>query len=471
MQDWSKASLVDAAAAIRSGAVRARDIAEACLDRYRRVDPTLNCFVEVDERRFLAAADTADSAIHDGAPVGPLHGVPLAHKDMYYRAGRVSACGSKLRADFVPDVTATTLARLDAAGAIEMGRLVMVEFAMGPHGYNANYPWCRNPWNTDYVPCGSSSGSGVAAAARLVHGSLGSDTGGSIRCPAAVTGIVGLLPSYGRVSRFGTMPMAFSLDSCGPMARTAGDCARLMNVIAGHDPKDASTFDIPVPDYEAVLDRPSNTLTIGIARGFFDVDVHPEVATAVANVADTFRSLGTRVIDVEMPTLVSEISELQPLVMKSEGAANHLTTMRSRQADYTFEVSQRLHAGFSIPAVDYIQALKLRGPLLSSFLQSVLSEADLLLMPVMPIRVPSIGETTGRVGKDYLDMVYSFTRNTRVANYLGLPAASVPCGFDSRGLPIAFQLLGRPFAEETILLAAHSYQSVTEWHRYEPSVS
>ena len=196
MTDWSRESLTATADAIAAGRTTSREVTEASLDRIERLADILNCFVEIDRKGACAAADAADRRRRDGAPLGPLHGVPLAHKDMYYRAGRVSACGSKLRADWRPAYTGTALEKLDRAGAIELGRLVMVEFAMGPHGYNQNYPQCRNPWNPQHIPCGSSSGSGVAVGGRMVHGSLGSDTGGSVRCPAAVSGVVGLVPTY-----------------------------------------------------------------------------------------------------------------------------------------------------------------------------------------------------------------------------------------------------------------------------------
>src|SRR5262249_51597430 len=216
--------------------------------------------------------------------------------------------------------------------------LGMVEFAMGPHGYNQNYPQCRNAWNTDCIPCGSSSGSGVAVGSRMVHASLGSDTGGSIRCPAAVSGVVGLLPTNGRVSRRGAMPMSHSFDAVGPLARTARDCARLLGVIAGADPADSSALDVPVPDYEAALVSERPLPTIGVARGYFDLGVHPDVAAALDHAADELRRAGLRVEEVAMPVdLLDEIAELHPLIMKSEGAANHLPTMREREADYTFE--------------------------------------------------------------------------------------------------------------------------------------
>jgi aspartyl-tRNA(Asn)/glutamyl-tRNA(Gln) amidotransferase subunit A len=471
MKDWSRATLTETASAIGRGEVSSRDVVEACLDRIRRLNPRLNPFVEVDAAGARAAADTADRHQKAGKPLGPLHGVPLAHKDMYYRAGRVSACGSKLRSDFRPSYTATALDRLERAGAIEIGRLVMVEFAMGPHGYNQNYPFCRNPWNPDYIPCGSSSGSGVSVGGRMVYGSLGSDTGGSIRCPAAVSGVVGLLPTYGRVSRRCAMPMSFSLDCVGPLARTARDCARLLGVIAGEDLEDASSLSTPVPDYEAELDSAAQLPRIGIAGGYFDEGLHPEVRKAVDDAAAELRRVGFTIAEVSVPSeLVREVAELHPLVMKAEGAANHLDTMRERQEDYTFEVGHRLHAGFFIPAANYIRALKLRGQYLRAFAQAVFSEIDVLVTPVLSIPVPTIAETSGKKGKDYLDMVVALTRNTKVVNYFGLPAVSVPCGFTSNGMPTAFQLIGRPLAEAALLRVADRYQAATGWHLEEPAL-
>lgn len=471
MTDWSRASLTDTADAIAAGKTTARDVVEACLDRIASLNGTLNCFVDVDADGARAAADAADAAQRAGAHMGSLHGVPLAHKDMYYRAGRVSACGSKLRAAWRPAETATVLHRLDRAGALEIGRLAMVEFAMGPHGYNPNYPQCRNPWNPDYIPSGSSSGSGVAVGSRMVHAALGSDTGGSIRCPANVSGVVGLMPTNGRVSRYGAMPMSHSFDIFGPLARTARDCARLLGVLAGPDPADPSTLDLPVPDYEAALDSERPLPTVGLARGYFDNGLHPEVARALDGAAEALRRAGCTVEEVALPAdLLDEMAELHPLVIKSEGAANHLPTLRAREADYTFEVGHRLHAGFFIPAASYIRALKLRGSYLRAFAKAAFAKADVILAPVIAIPVPTIAETTGRTGKAYLDMVVSLTRNTKVVNYLGLPALSAPCGFTSNGLPTAFQLIGRPFDETSLLRAAHCYQQATDWHSREPAL-
>jgi aspartyl-tRNA(Asn)/glutamyl-tRNA(Gln) amidotransferase subunit A len=471
MADWSKASLVETADAIATGKTTSRDVLESCLDRITRLNSRLNCFIEIDTQGARAAADAADSYQRKGALLGPLHGVPLAHKDMYYRTGRVSACGSRLRADWRAPYTASVLQRLEQAGAIDLGRLTMVEFAMGPHGYNQNYLHCRNPWNPDYIPCGSSSGSGVAVGARMIHASLGSDTGGSIRCPAAVSGVVGLVPTNGRVSRHGAMPMSHSFDVVGPLARTARDCARILGVIASPDAADGGSLAVPVPHYEAELSNDLPLPTIGIARGYFDAGLHVDVRKALDQAINDLRQGGLVVEALAMPIdLLDEVAELQPLVMKSEGAANHLSTMREREGEYTFEVGHRLHAGFFLPAASYIRALKLRGMYLRAFAKAVFSHVDLILTPVLPIPVPTIAETSGRTGKDYLDMVVSLTRNTKVVNYLGLPAMSVPCGFTSNGLPTAFQLIGRPLQEVSLLRAADRYQQATDWHAREPGL-
>jgi len=381
-----------------------------------------------------------------------------------------SACGSRLPGAAPRTETATVLERLDAAGAIEIGRLVMVEYAMGPHGYNANYPQCRNPWNLDCIPSGSSSGSGVAVAARLVHGSLGSDTGGSIRTPAAVNGVVGLVPSQGRVSRHGVMPMSFSLDIVGPLTRTVRDAARMLDVIAGPDPRDGSTLDVPAGGFEAALDRPAGRLRIGLARGYFDEDIAPEITGALEEAARLLTAAGHEVGPCPVPAaLLHEVAALHPLVMKAEGAANHMTQIRLREDEYTREVGHRLHAGHFIPAADYIQALKLRAFYLRRFAEEVFTRCDVLLAPSLSILVPTIAATTGNTGKAYLDMVQALTRCTKVVNYLGVPAMSLPCGRDSAGLPLSMQLIAQPYGEATLLRAGAAWQGMTEWHLAQPA--
>ena len=469
MTDWTLASLDATTAAIASGTLRARDLAEQTLDRIDRFSDVLGCFVEVDADSYRAAATAADRQMGDGLPLSRLHGIPLAHKDMFHRQGRATAFGSKVPAIPRAPATATVLDRLDRAGALDTGRLVMVEFAMGPHGFNANYPLCRNPWDLQHVPCGSSSGSGVAVAARLVHGSLGSDAGGSVRCPAAANGVVGLLPTHGLVSRYGMMPGSPSLDGVGPLARTVQDLAILLDVIAGPDENDLSVFDVMPGSFEAATRDASIRPRIGIARGYFDDALHPEIGKAIEAAAAELRRAGLDVVDVAVPVdLLNEVAELHPLIMKAEAASNHLVALRDHQDLYTPEVGNRLQSGLFIPASDYLAALESRARLLRAFVRDAFARCDVILTSTLGVRVPTIAETSSKSGQAYLDMVVALTRNTKVVNYLGLPALSLPCGYDSLGLPIGMQLIGRPFDEAALLRAGQIYQSRTGWHEELP---
>jgi len=461
-------TLTEVADAIASKKVSSLEVVRACVERIERLDPKLHFFIWSEPEEALAAARAADARLAAGGPIGLLHGVPLAHKDMFYVAGKRSTCGSKVRRDFRPTYTATVMERLAAAGAVNLGGLAMVEFAMGPHGYNAHLEQCRNPWNPEYIPCGSSSGSGVAVGARAVYGALGSDTGGSIRCPAAVAGVVGICPTYSRVSRYGVMPMSTSLDCVGPLARTVRDCARMLHVIAGPDGLDASASDEPVPDWEATLGDTLRGVRVGVPEGYFYDGVVDEIRTALTASLNVLGTLGADIVHVKVPPSLYEVAELQPVVMKSEGAANHSRWMRERPADYSDQVRNRLQAGFFIPATDYIQAIKVRTQFLAEFVDAVFTRVDVLHAPVLPMPVPRISETMPSSGPAYLDMVVSLTRNTKVVNYLGLPAMSVPCGFSRSGLPIAFQLIGRPFAEGRLFQVGHAYQRATPWHSMTP---
>lgn len=471
MRELPFLSLTEAAAAIATREVSSEEVVGACVEQIERLDPILHFFIWKQFDEAIAAAKSADAKVADGEPLGPLHGVPLAHKDMFYMAGKRATCGSKIRREFRPTYTATAMQRLDDAGAINLGGLAMVEFAMGPHGFNQHLEQCRNPWNPEHIPCGSSSGSGVAVAARAVFGSLGSDTGGSIRCPAAVSGVVGLLPTYGRVSRHGMMPMSFSLDSGGPLARTVRDCARLLGVIAGADAHDATCRNVAVPDYEAELNAGMKGVRVGVPSTYFYDGVTPEVRAALEASLRVLQSLGAEIVPLPVPQSVYEVAELHPLVMKAEGAANHGNWMRERSAEYSDQVRNRLQAGFFIPATAYIEALKVRSQLLDEFVRDVFGKVDVLHTPVLPMPVPTIAETMPSNGVAYLDMVVALTRNTKVVNYLGLPALSVPCGFDAGELPMAFQLIGRPFDESLLFRVGHAYESATNWPRKVPNLA
>jgi aspartyl-tRNA(Asn)/glutamyl-tRNA(Gln) amidotransferase subunit A len=456
--------LCDVAGLISSGEISAVETLEAAYDRIDRLEPVHHAFIWQDREAATARAAWLDKARTAGEIVGPLHGIPMAHKDMYYRSGRVSTCGSLIRRNEKAGTTATVLKRLDAAGAIDLGGLAMVEFAMGPHGFNAHLPRALNPWGRDHVPCGSSSGSGVAVGGRMVYASLGSDTGGSVRCPAAANGIVGCLPTYSLVSRRGVMPMSWSLDCVGPLTRTVRDAARVLNVIAGPDAADDTAVGAPIPDYEARLERPLRGIRIGVPDGYFNEDLHADVEAVVTASLDVFRDAGATIVSVKIPGSVNISSSIHPLVMKAEGAANHRPWKQTRTKEYSEEVGKRLEAGYFISATDYINALQYRVFALQDFLDKVLSQVDVLHTPVLPIPTPTLEETAYRDGSAYLKMVVSLTRNTRPINFLGLPALSVSCGYTSNGMPTSFQLVGRPFSEALIFQLGHRYQQETRWH-------
>jgi len=459
-------SLTEAADAIRRGKVSSVELTQAAIERARKLGSELNCFALLDADEALSAARKADRS-RKGKARGPLHGVPLAHKDLFYRKGKVVACGSRIRKDFVAGTTATVLERLAAAGAVNLGALHMAEFAFSPTGYNQHYGHAKNPWNTAHVPGGSSSGSGAAVAARIVFGSLGSDTGGSLRHPAAMCGLTGLKPTLTRVSRAGVMPLSHSLDCVGPLARSARDCARLMQVIGGADPADPTAAIRPVPRYEAGLDGKVRGLRIGVPRSYYYDPVTPEIKQRLDESLDALRRLGARVIEVDVPDMTL-INTLMHVLMTVEAATIHRRWLQSRRQDYSDQVASRIEPGLFYPATRYAEALGMRASLAREFVDTALGNVDVLHLPAIPIPVPTIDDTTRGNPADVARIIGVIGHCTRGINYLGLPAISVPAGFDSKGLPVAFQLVGRPFCEARLLHAADAYQRVTDWHRRSP---
>jgi aspartyl-tRNA(Asn)/glutamyl-tRNA(Gln) amidotransferase subunit A len=461
-------SLIEAADAIRRGKVSSVELTRAAIERARKLGPALNCFALLDADEAMAAAKKADRS-RKGKARGPLHGVPLAHKDLFYRKGKVVACGSKIRKDFVPDTTATVLERLAAAGAVNLGALHMAEFAFSPTGYNEHYGHVRNPWNTAHVPGGSSSGSGAAVAARIVFGSLGSDTGGSVRLPAAMCGLTGLKPTLTRVSRVGVMPLSHSLDCVGPLARSARDCARLMQVISGADPADPTSASRPVPRYEAALDGKARGLRIGVPRSYYHDPVEPQIRTKLEESLLVLRRLGAKVVEVDVPD-VTLINSLMHVLMTVEAATIHRRWLQTRRQDYADQVASRIEPGLFYPATRYAEALGLRASLAKEFVDKALGSVDVLHLPAIPIPVPTIEDTTRGNPADVARVIGVIGHCTRGINYLGLPAISVPAGFDAKGLPVGFQLVGRPFAEALLLRAADAYQRATDWHQRAPAL-
>jgi aspartyl-tRNA(Asn)/glutamyl-tRNA(Gln) amidotransferase subunit A len=452
-------SCTQLAAAIRERRCSAVAAMEAVLERARRVQPLLNCFLRIDEQPALDAARLADRE----PARGPLHGVPMAHKDMYYRRGAVSSCGSKILRARPADATATALERLDAAGAIQFGVLNMAEFALGPTGHNWHYGHCRNPWNTQRITGGSSSGSGASVAARANFAALGSDTGGSIRLPAAFCGTSALKPTYGRVSRAGAMPLSFSLDTVGPLTRTVEDAALLTQVIAGADPRDPTCDPRPVPDWLSRLEQPVEGLRIGRPRQAFYDDCDGEIAAAMDAALEAFRRIGAIVVDVDVPDLGRDYSA-GGIISAAEAAAYHGGWLRTRPQDYSDQVRGRLLQGLAIPAAAYIDSLRMRGAALDEFCEQVFSKVDVLHAPVLSIATPSIAETDLGWSEGTAQVLARITRLTRPGNYLGLPTVCANAGFTRDGMPIGMQLITRPFDEVTALRAGHAFQRVTDWH-------
>ncbi|HTL25019.1 MAG TPA: amidase, partial [Burkholderiales bacterium] len=394
---------------------------------------------------------------------------PMAHKDMYYRRGIASSCGSKIVRERPAPATATALERLDAAGSIQFGVLNMAEFAFGPTGHNWHFGHCRNAWDPSRVTGGSSSGSGTAVAARATFAALGSDTGGSIRLPAHFCGVSGIKPTYGRVSRAGAMPLSFSLDTVGPLARTVEDCALILQVLAGPDARDATCESRAVPDYVGALARPIAGMRIGRPRQFFYDDCDPEIAAAMQASLETFRKLGATVVDVDLPD-IGPWNAAGTLIISAEAAAYHGNWLRTRPQDYSDQVRGRLEQGLAIPATSYLDALRLRAVALREFCDQVLSKVDLVHAPVVSFQTPTIAETDLDAGPEVVAMLGRTTRLTRPGNFLGLPAVSLNAGFTKAGMPIGMQLLARPHDDAAALRAGHAFQRATEWHKRAPAV-
>src|SRR5436190_6828361 len=356
VSDPSELSLKDLAAAIRRRKVSSAEATKALLARIKKWQPKINAFARVEAEDAMKAARAADRALANGKIKGPLHGVPLAHKDMYYVKGKLAECGSKIRKGWVAPATATAVSRLEAAGAFRLGALNMVEFAFGPTGHNPHTNHVRNPWNPAHITGGSSSGSGAAVAARLVPAALGSDTGGSIRMPAHFCGVTGLKPTNGRVSRANAMPLSFTLDTVGPLARTAEDCALIAAAIAGPDPLDPTTDGAPPWNAKAAK-RPTKGMTIGIPKSFYVDDLETDIAKAFEDAIATFKKLGVRVVQVELPDQ-SLVSAAALVVIAVEAATTHAPWLRARPEDYGEQVRNRLANGLAYSGVQYLEALR-----------------------------------------------------------------------------------------------------------------
>jgi aspartyl-tRNA(Asn)/glutamyl-tRNA(Gln) amidotransferase subunit A len=455
-------SLTSVAQAIAEKRLSSHEVTQSCLHRIAQWQPRLNAFMAIEAEAALVAADAADTSLAKGRNRGALHGVPLAHKDMYYDDGKVVTCGSLIRRDFHATTTATALQRLRDAGSIRLGSLQMAEFAYGPTGHNSHYGPVHNPWAVDRITGGSSSGSGSAVAARLTFAALGSDTGGSIRMPAHFCGVTGLKTTYGRISRAGAMPLSQSLDTVGPLARSAEDCALLLGLMAGADPWDPTAVGGPVPDYRAAVRQSVKGLTIGVPSAFYVDDLDSEVARILDDTMAVLRREGAKIVQVELPEQ-GQLTAACQLVLAAEAAAFHKRWMIERPQDYGPQVLMRLQNGLAIPAVSYLEAMRWRGPALAAHLAAV-SAVDAVIAPVAPVAAPTIAESDIGNSPDAEAVIQRLTRFTRPINYLGLPSLAIPSGFTQGGLPVAMQLIGHSFDEAMLLRIGAAFQRATDFH-------
>ncbi|MCL4533794.1 MAG: aspartyl/glutamyl-tRNA amidotransferase subunit A [Bacteroidetes bacterium] len=444
------------------------DLVTAMLERIERLNPKLNAYLTVMADQALADARQAESDIHKGEYLGPLHGIPVALKDLYLTNGVRTTGGSKILADWVPHEDATTVSKLKAAGAIIIGKAHMHEFAMGPTNVNPHYGPACNPWNPECVPGGSSGGSGAAVAASMATVAMGSDTGGSIRIPGSLCGIAGHKPTYGLVSRYGVLPLSWSLDHAGPMTKTVEDAALMLNALAGYDLKDPASANRPVPDFRDALTGRVRGLRAGLPRRHFFDGLDPEVAAAVDDAIELLSGLGMSFTEVDFRD-VEHVAATTMSISWSEATSYHEPYL-DRLDDYGPDVRSRLELGKTMTATDYLRAQRVRRLICEEY-ASLMEKVDVLVTPTIRIPAPRIdecGEVLGVAGGADVKMVLSAL--TRPFNVTGAPALTVPCGFTTGGLPIGLQIAGRAFDDEVVLRVGHAYQTATAWHKRLPPV-
>ncbi|MEJ2865546.1 amidase [Actinomycetospora flava] len=466
MSELLDRTLTDSADLVAARELSPVALMEATLERIAAIEGT-HAYISVAGEQALEVARASKTMIDAGHRIGPLHGLPIALKDNIDVAGEVTTAGSRVLADHRPAADATVVRRLRAAGAIVVGKTNMHEFAWGGTSANPHYGFVTNPWDTSRMPGGSSGGSGVAVATRACAAALGTDTGGSVRLPSALNGVTGLRPTIGRVSNAGVVPLAWSMDTVGPMARTAADCALLFSVLAGPDPDDAGSVEHPVADYVGALARGVDGIRLGVIEGYSLHHLQPAVDKAVREALGVFASVGARAVDVAVDDIEGNISA-QLTVEAAEPSTYHQRWLRERPDDYGEDVRLLLEAGELLLATQYLQAQRYRALLRRQTL-AALAHAEVLVCPTLPFTATPLGEVTVEIDPGAPeDMLSAIMQFTGLPSLTGLPAISVPCGFDPDGLPIGLQLIGRPFEEATLLRAAAAFQGATAFHEQVP---
>ena len=440
------------------------ELTRTCLDRVKKLDPTLHSFLLVTEDRAMADAKAAEARMMAGSRIGPLDGIPIGHKDIYNTAGIRTTGHSRLLEHNVPTEDSVVVRKWAEAGSILMGKLATHEFAIGGPSFDLPWPPARNPWNPDHFTAGSSSGTGAAVAAGLVLGGTGSDTGGSIRGPAALCGLAGIKPTYGLSSRRGVLPLSQTLDHTGPMAWTVQDCALLLQAMAGHDPFDPASADRPVANFTADLDKGAKGLRIGVIRHFHEVDhpVSPATKQGIEDALDIFRAQGAEIRDVTLSPMM-DYNAPGWLILTAEAYAVHEPWLKERFNDYGELLRDRLAFGALLPASAYIQALR-RRRVLCQEMRDAMADLDILITASAPAEAPKIDEVPkwAMLEKPNFTMPFNLT---------GLPALSVCTGYGAGGLPVSMQIVGKPFAEATVFRAGHAYETATTWRSKRPAMS
>ena len=471
---------------LRRGDLTSTELTQALFDRIEDTDGKVGAYLTVCRDRGMAEARAADARLANGDASSKLLGIPFALKDVLLTDGVPTTCASRILQGFTPPFDATAVRRLKEAGAVLLGKTNMDEFAMGSSTENSGFSVTRNPWNPDRVPGGSSGGSAAAVAAGQCVAALGTDTGGSIRQPAAFCGVVGLKPTYGRVSRFGVVAYASSLDQVGPITRDVSDCALALQAIAGHDPADSTSVDAPVPDYAAELSRGAAGLRVGVPREYFAAGMQPEVEQAVRQGVREIEKAGAEAVEVSLPRTgyavaayyVIATAEASSNLARYDGMrygpraqAEDLTSTytKSRSQGFGPEVKRRIMLGAYVLSAGYYDAYYLKAQkartLVRQDFEAVLRQCDAIVAPTTPPTAFRIREMTEDPLRMYLSDIFTIP-----ANLAGLPALSLPCGFDQAGLPIGLQVIGRPFDESTVLRLGHAFQQATDWHRRRPGI-
>ncbi len=470
-EDLAFASIHYLAPKIHSGDISPVELTEISLERVVQHNDTLNAFIDVWHDEAIVAAQNAETEIAQGNYRGSLHGIPIALKDLVDVKGKVTTGGSTVLKDNVATKNATITDRFNNAGAITIGKTHLVEFALGSAGVNPHMGDVHNPWNLTRVTGGSSSGSGAAVSAGLVYGAIGSDTGGSIRMPASLCGIAGIKPTYGRVPRTGILDLSWSSDHVGPMTRRTADCAHMLNAIAGHDPLDNGSANIPVPDFAADLDKGLDGIRIGVPEDyFFDPEVvHPEVSEAVTTAIELLERNGAELVPIPMPWVADGRAINQTIVL-AEALAVHENLLPKHADEYTPAVRSRIQIGLSITAVDYIRAQRARQ-MFAEKMAHATKHVHAIATPSIPPRAPTIADCSPAPGEAIAEKASDIPLFTSIADVTGQPSHSVPCGFDSDGMPIGLMITGKSFDEATVLRIGHAYEELAGWHTKRPPIN